>query len=64
MLESFVDAVTEKNSPDSSTVSCTIETVVQSVLPEVRVKVNVSVMGVKSRNAIDVAVDVDRKSVV
>ena len=51
MLE-LVDATdTMKNSPDSNMASCTIVMVAQSVIPDVLVKVNDSLTGVKSRNA-------------
>ena len=40
-----------KNSPDSNMPSCVMVIVAQSVVPEVRVKVNDSVIGVKSENS-------------
>ena len=51
MLELLDTTDTMKNSPDSNMASCTIVIVAQSVIPDVLVKVNDSLTGVKSRNA-------------
>ena len=50
-LELLDVTVTMKNSPDSNMASCITLIVAQSVVPEVLVKVNDSVIGVKSRNS-------------
>ena len=51
MLELLDATDTIKNSPDSNMASCIIVIVAQSVIPDVLIKVNDSVIGVKSRNA-------------